>query len=370
MAVLLGRTTAGTAGTDFNGPGHTALWKFTAVASGRLATIFAQTQVANATGTITLGIYTDSAGVANTLLGKATVSGTGTGTGVFSADISSSAIDIVNGTVYWLGWRNSAENMDFKGDTAGSYDENAGTVDFPTPWTAGSAGSVNAIIWGEDAGTTVAGWGPQPRPPMAMVPGAFRRERPTVGWLDSSTQPVTNTDTAEGLITLGGSRSESASIADSAAGMIRLSGSKIEAASIADSGAGKITLGGTSINTLLFTDSPAGQIRLSGARSDGFAYLDAATGTIRFSGSSRESASIADSRAGRITLGGSSQESFISGAGTSYTDSAAGLIRLSGQVVRSAEYVTPTATPGFFIDRRGRWGRQDHGREIFWDGRE
>jgi hypothetical protein len=162
--VLLGRQSAGVS-ADFNGSGHTALWKFVAAASGRLAKIFAQTKVANPTGVVTLGIYADSAGVAAALLGKATAAGA-TGTGVFSADVSASAVDIVAGTSYWLGWRNSAENFDFQGDASGVYDESTGTADFPTPWTAGSAGAVNAILWGEDAGSA-GSWPCKPLPVLA-----------------------------------------------------------------------------------------------------------------------------------------------------------------------------------------------------------
>lgn len=147
--VLLGRTSAGTT-ADFNAASHTAVWKVTAVATGTLATLFGQTKVANATGTVTMGVYADNAGAVGTFLGKATATGA-TGTGVFSADISASAISIVSSTAYWIGWRNSAENFDFQGDSSGSYQENTGTADFPASFGTGGAGTVNAIIWGEDA---------------------------------------------------------------------------------------------------------------------------------------------------------------------------------------------------------------------------
>src|SRR3954447_27077172 len=119
MTVLLGRTSAGTT-ADFGTANRTDAWKFTAVASGQLARIWAQTKVANPTGVVKLGIYDDDAANARpgNLLAVAVASGA-TGTTPFFADIT--PVTIVAGTVYWLAWVNSLENFDFQGDAAGSY---------------------------------------------------------------------------------------------------------------------------------------------------------------------------------------------------------------------------------------------------------
>jgi ferritin-like metal-binding protein YciE len=154
--VLLGRTSAGTTG-DFNGAGHAAVWRFQATASGRAATFFGNTKVANPTGTVTIGAYVDGAGpLPTTRIAGPTAAGAGAnGSGQWSVDISSWAWDIVSGTFYWIGWRNSAEQYEFQGDSvAATYTESSGTADFQDPWGATSAGGTTAILWIEDADTT------------------------------------------------------------------------------------------------------------------------------------------------------------------------------------------------------------------------
>lgn len=154
--LLLGRQSAATS-ADFNGASHCALWKFTASASGQLATIFAQTKVANAGITsVDLAVYDDVAGTPTNRLGQSlTVTVGVTGTGVFSGALAA-PVTIVSGTAYWLGWRGIGEQWDWQGDASGSYLEATGTAAFPATWVAGaSAGTFNAIIWGEDAGGMV-----------------------------------------------------------------------------------------------------------------------------------------------------------------------------------------------------------------------
>lgn len=152
MAVLLGRTSAGTT-ADFTASGGTAAWDFVASASGDLTTIFAQTKVANAGATgVRLGIYSNGAGVPATggLLGVASATSF-TGTGVFSATLGT-PVAIVSGTTYWLAWFAASENFDFQGDSSGNYKE-FGAADFPnTSWGGATTGSTNAIIWGESTG--------------------------------------------------------------------------------------------------------------------------------------------------------------------------------------------------------------------------
>lgn len=153
--VLLGRTTAGTS-ADFNGASHAAVWKFTASATGSLATIFGQTKVTNSGITsVDLAVYADDAANARpgSRLGLVTGVTSGvTGTGSFSGTLGAT-VSITASTIYWLGWRGIGEQWDFQGDTSGAYLEASGTGAFPDPWPAGaSAGTINAILWGEDAG--------------------------------------------------------------------------------------------------------------------------------------------------------------------------------------------------------------------------
>lgn len=150
---LLGRTSAG-ASTDFNV--QIAGWKFTAAASGTLATLKCQTQVANAESTILrLALYDDSAGGSRpgALLTQGSTTSGITGTGVMSVDVSADAVSISSGTVYWIGWWGST-HWDFKGDSAGSYVECTSLQQtFPATWPTGNgSGSINAILWGEDSG--------------------------------------------------------------------------------------------------------------------------------------------------------------------------------------------------------------------------
>lgn len=156
MAVLLGRTTAGTT-ADFSAGGNTAAWKFVAVASGDLATIFAEAKVANTATSGRLGIYSHDSGTdrpANASpLGVATVTlANFNGSAVCSATLGAT-VAVTSGTTYWLAWfSGGADNHNFQGDSSGSYFEATG--DFPAVPAASWSGpsTVNAIIWGESAG--------------------------------------------------------------------------------------------------------------------------------------------------------------------------------------------------------------------------
>jgi hypothetical protein len=156
VTTLLGRTTAGTS-ADFNGFPSTAAWKFTALASGTLAVIKAQTKVSNPTSTaVTLSCWDDTGGGtrpgARLTLQAADVLATARGTGVFAATLATT-VAIVSGTVYWLAWASSTEQWNFQGDASGTYVENpANPVATPWPSAGNSGGTVNAILWGEDSG--------------------------------------------------------------------------------------------------------------------------------------------------------------------------------------------------------------------------
>lgn len=151
MTVLLGRQTAG-ASADFNV--NPAAWKFTAAASGTLATLKAQTQVANAEATsLEIGIYDDTGGGSRpgAKLASGSTSTGVTSTGVISVDVSASAVSITAGTVYWLAWHGST-HWDFKGDSGGSYVELTTSQSLPATWpVSNGSGTVNAILWGESA---------------------------------------------------------------------------------------------------------------------------------------------------------------------------------------------------------------------------
>jgi hypothetical protein len=156
MAVLLGRTSAGTTADFFGGGvgGHTAAWKFTAIASGNVAVLKAQPKVANPTATLVkLGIYSDNgSGTApNAQLAVAAADSptAAQGVGPFSATLGA-PVAVTSGTVYWLAWYGETEDLDFQGDSGGSYLEYNGSP--PSTWGTSTSSSVNAIIWGEDAG--------------------------------------------------------------------------------------------------------------------------------------------------------------------------------------------------------------------------
>lgn len=157
MAVLLGRTSAGSGTTDFNASGNNTAWKFTAAAGGGLKTLWAQTQVANATATaVTLSVWDDTAGGARpgSQLGiaNADVLASARGAGLWSATLAT-PVTIISGTVYWLAWGSSTEQWDFKGDTSGAYVESdSNPIATPWPSAGNGAGTVNVIIWGESVG--------------------------------------------------------------------------------------------------------------------------------------------------------------------------------------------------------------------------
>lgn len=151
---LLGRTTAGTT-ADFTAVNNPAAWKFVAVASGTLATVNIQKKVANASMTsIQLAVYDDTAGGTRpgALLAQGSTSTGVTGTGVIT--VSGLSVAITNGVTYWLAWRPIGSRMDFQGTSAGAYVENVGAGAFADPWTVSgnSSGTIDAILWGEDAG--------------------------------------------------------------------------------------------------------------------------------------------------------------------------------------------------------------------------
>lgn len=183
MAVLLGRTTAGTT-ADFVVNSDATAWKVTASATGTLATISAQFKVANAGLTnVQVAIYDDSAGGTRpgARLGEGSTTVGITGTGVFTA--TGFSVSIVSGTVYWLALRGIGEQVDFQGSTAGTYVEDTGAGPFQATWpSAGqNAGTIDIVIYGEDAavaaGTTLSGRRPDRGLIMRAAVPKWRRRR-------------------------------------------------------------------------------------------------------------------------------------------------------------------------------------------------
>ena len=152
MAVLLGRTTAGTV-ADGIPSSDAAAWRFTAVASGDLGRIHFEPKVVNAGLTsVELGVYTHSGALPAALLGSALATAF-TGTADFYADLAS-VVAIVSGTDYWLAIQPEGENFDWQGTSGANYNQRTGISALPASWTTASdGGSWNnlAIIWGETA---------------------------------------------------------------------------------------------------------------------------------------------------------------------------------------------------------------------------
>lgn len=175
MAVLLGRTTAGTT-ADFLTGGDSGAWRFLAAASGNVATLWFQSKVSNAspaTTSVEIGIYTDSATKPNTKLGSATnsVAAQVQGTAAFSVTLGT-PVAVVSGTAYWLAIAPGPASVgfDFQGDASagtGGWSIDTPASPLPATWTenVNNAGP-GAIIWGEDAAVA------------AVRPRAARRVRP------------------------------------------------------------------------------------------------------------------------------------------------------------------------------------------------
>ena len=155
MATLLvGQTTAGTQ-TDFSGNNSTAEFPFVASASGVAATIFCQFKVANpALTNCRLGIYNNAGGTGGTgaLLAVANAGSGYTGTGVFSADISASAVNIVSGTTYWLAYWATGEQVDIQGTLATGTGKEDVSANFATPFGVDGNMNVSPVMWVEDSG--------------------------------------------------------------------------------------------------------------------------------------------------------------------------------------------------------------------------
>lgn len=155
MTVLLGRTTGLAGASDFVAVGgNPAAWPFIADESGDLVTIFCHGKATNAdNASFELGIYENSANLPTNLLGKVALVGGGwQGTGIFSGTLAV-PVPIVASTQYWLAlW--TEDRWDFLGEAAGNYRErSAGTATLVDPFGGSNPGSVDIVIWGEDAGT-------------------------------------------------------------------------------------------------------------------------------------------------------------------------------------------------------------------------
>lgn len=156
MAVLLGRTSAGTS-ASFISAGDSGGWKYTASASGQLVTLFFQSKVDNSgapTTSVELGVYTDSANKPGTKLGS-TVNSTSAvinATTVWSVTLSPT-VTIASGTAYWLCLSAAGFGYDYQGDSGVILSVDSPANPLPATWTEdANVSDIAPIFWGEDAG--------------------------------------------------------------------------------------------------------------------------------------------------------------------------------------------------------------------------
>jgi hypothetical protein len=156
MTTLAGSTTT-TGANDFFGTGDLGMTKWTAAASGTCD----QMSVAVRSGTytsVTLAIYSDSAGVPNALLGQSNPI-TSTTVGLHSASMVSN-VAITSGVVYWLAILPLGGVYNFTGASGASgYRGKSGQSAFPNPWDTvsnfsdpGAAVPISADATGGGAG--------------------------------------------------------------------------------------------------------------------------------------------------------------------------------------------------------------------------
>jgi hypothetical protein len=147
-SVLLGRISAGTTG-DFIATSEVAAWEFTASSSGTLKSIWLHGKAASPGVTdIEIGIYSDAGLTPNSKLASTTIA---TAEKTLDGPIVANfvgGVALVSGTQYWLALNPAGANWNFQG-SAGSYAADSLTA-LPATWVGSSAGSVDAILWGED----------------------------------------------------------------------------------------------------------------------------------------------------------------------------------------------------------------------------
>lgn len=365
MTVLLGRTSASTT-ADFVGAGHPAAWKFTASASGTLATIFAQFKVANATLTsVELGVYADSAGNPGALLATGTTTTGITGTAVFS--VTGLSASIVASTQYWLGIRGVGEQVDFQGDSiASTYLEDNTNRALQNPWlTAGNtAGNVGIVIWGEDASGAAlladplvqwnelgpsADFGPDPfNEAVNTTPAAA-----TSLALDASGGTATaggGSDTlaftyapGSGTATAGGSTSTFSDGLAAASGAATAGGGTVGLSFGYAAGGGGATAGGGA-DTLTFVLPAAGGTATAGGGADTDAFtFSAASGTATAGGGTDALTFVYGVAAGGSTAGGG--DATASGGGGANVSAGGGTASADGGTVDLSIVAFPPPAP-------------------------
>lgn len=155
MAVLLGNTTT-TGGSDFFADGDAFGSRYQCVTSGDVDTLRINV-TSSAYSALRLGIYSDSAGVPNALLGTSAVI---TADNTIVSGVLTPTVAVVSGTFYWLFLLPTGGNCNLNLITGGGYRGKGlgtGVTTFPNPWvTAGDSTSADGLpLSGE--GTASAG---------------------------------------------------------------------------------------------------------------------------------------------------------------------------------------------------------------------
>lgn len=165
MPTLVG-SVAGGGTNDFFGSGDLGGSRYQAVADGTADQAQINVRAGGTFTSITVGIYSDSAGVPGSLLGQSSAI-TDTSVGTKTAAIASGPA-ITTGTFYWLMVLPLGGSFNFTGNSGVTgYRGQSGSATFETPWvtagdfTDGSA-NVGMPILIEQAGSGAAAPGPRP----------------------------------------------------------------------------------------------------------------------------------------------------------------------------------------------------------------
>jgi hypothetical protein len=137
--LLLGNQTI-QATSDNNAAGSAEAFKYTAVASGTAGNISLYVDSGTTATSLKVGIYSDNAGHPGTLLASVSVNSV-TQSSWNSATLSP-AVQINNGTVYWIAFLGVGGGINYKDAATGSCSESfatAGQTNLPSSWISGQS---------------------------------------------------------------------------------------------------------------------------------------------------------------------------------------------------------------------------------------
>lgn len=185
MAILVGSSLEGGI-VDFASQNHTAAWNFVAVNSGIADTFWIAPGEDNEDHSIAVGVYQDSGGLPDSLLGVVGPFSIPAGVGPHSFDISGLGLSIEIGITYHLALRDTTSNFNFNGspESFTYYEKNA---DFPDPFGAGAFGNARLAVWIED---------------LELVPQIIRPDGDlaTTGWSTAPLWSKINEETPDGIV--------------------------------------------------------------------------------------------------------------------------------------------------------------------------